>query len=472
MVNPGNEQITLKELLKKYTDYNSSDEVICPAVWDHLCVNTMGKNRLCCNSVTSISDNIFLDPNDTVKRLSSNELLRFSRNLEMDGRTLIAALPFLKHWYDLREPTRQAMMKGERPSVCQQCWHKEDMGMRSLRQMFISKYKRKGLWKDFKDRVQRNIIRETPEELDLKLGNFCNLSCRMCSGFSSSKVSAEYKKIKKETGVALGNDYEMNLKVLPWYDWPEFLDLLYYFINNGVRSIKFTGGEPLMVPNVRKVIEYCIETDKAKDLEFQIITNMTLLDESWMDLFREFRHVSINASIDGIGKTYEYIRKNANWTDVLKNLENLSNHENAHVHDKIVNGKVETNENKSIMQNITFTLSIYYILEAKNIIDLRRKLGCYLTCIPVFTPEYLDVKYAPELLKEDAIEILDSIDFMNITEQDFVKDMKAKITEKVDDTGHYYKVKDMQEEVVKVSLLRDKFRDQNWHDQDIAKYYS
>ena len=199
---------------------------------------------------------------------------------------------------------------------------------------------------------------------------------------------------------------------------------------------------------------------------------MTLLDESWMDLFREFRHVSINASIDGIGKTYEYIRKNANWTDVLKNLENLSNHENAHVHDKIVNGKVETNENKSIMQNITFTLSIYNILEAKNIIDLRRKLGCYLTCIPVFTPEYLDVKYAPELLKEDAIEILDNIDFMNITEQDFVKDMKAKITEKVDDTGHYYKVKDMQEEVVKVSLLRDKFRDQNWHDQDIAKYYS
>ena len=55
----------------------------------------------------------------------------------------------------------------------------------------------------------------------------------------------------------------------------------------------------------------------------------------------------------------------------------------------------------------------------------------------------------PELLKEDAIEILDNIDFMNITEQDFVKDMKAKITEKVDDTGHYYKVKDMQEEVVK-----------------------
>ena len=81
MTNPGNEQITLKELLKKYTDYNSSDDVICPAVWDHLCVNTMGKNRLCCNSVTTISDNIFLDPKDTIKRISSEELLKFSRNL-------------------------------------------------------------------------------------------------------------------------------------------------------------------------------------------------------------------------------------------------------------------------------------------------------------------------------------------------------------------------------------------------------
>ena len=241
MVNPGNEQITLKGL-SKFSDNNNSDEVICPAVWDHLCVNTMGKNRLCCNSVTSISDNIFLDPKDDTPRYKAMDLIRFSRNTDIDGRTLIAALPFLKHWYDLREPTRQEMLNGKRPAVCQQCWHKEDMGMRSLRQMFISKYKMKGLWKDFLERAKKNIISEVPQELDLKLGNFCNLSCRMCSGFSSSKALTEIKKIKKDTGIALGNEMEMNLKVLPWYDWPEFLDLLYYFINNGVRSIKFTGG--------------------------------------------------------------------------------------------------------------------------------------------------------------------------------------------------------------------------------------
>ena len=57
--------------------------------------------------------------------------------------------------------------------------------------------------------------------------------------------------------------------------------------------------------------------------------------------------------------------------------------------------------------------------------------------------------------------------------------MKAKISEKppynyrknnlIDDFAN--KVKDMQEEMLKISLLRDKFRDQNWHDQDIAKYY-
>ena len=35
-------------------------DTLCPAVWDHLCINTMGKNRLCCNAVTQDKDK-FID---------------------------------------------------------------------------------------------------------------------------------------------------------------------------------------------------------------------------------------------------------------------------------------------------------------------------------------------------------------------------------------------------------------------------
>ena len=65
-------------------------DTVCPAVWDHLCVNTMGKNRLCCNAVTQDKD-------------------RFIGGLD-------------KHWNDLRDGVKKEMLSGGRPEICKSCW--------------------------------------------------------------------------------------------------------------------------------------------------------------------------------------------------------------------------------------------------------------------------------------------------------------------------------------------------------------
>ena len=453
---------------------NKESKTICPAVWDHLCVNTMGRNRLCCNALTNNNDKIFLDPNDTEKQIKQKDLLEWSRSSDIDGRTLIAGLGFLKHWTHNREPTKKALLKGEQPKVCQQCWHKEKIGMKSLRQFMIDRYKRRNIWEDFLKRANnKKIINKTPTELDLKLGNFCNLSCRMCSGFSSSKFLSETRKILKETGYDTSkNRYEKDLHkhIVPWWDYPEFLQLLYYFIDNGLRSIKFTGGEPLMVPNVKKVMEYCIETNKVKDLELTIITNMTLIDKEWMNLFSEFKQVSIIGSIDGIGKTYEYIRYPTNWNDVYNKLKLISADSNVYNNDKMdKDGKFIPSKESYIVGTFTFTLSIYNILEVKNIINLRREIGFGLNCIPVFNPAYLDVKYAPELLKDEALEMAESIEPVNENEAIFIKDFKAKVEESESNIGN---IKEMQNKMLEITRVKDPFRKQNFDDQDIAKYYS
>ena len=90
---------------------------ICPAVWDHLCINTNGKNRLCCNSHTR-SDDSFLNNFD-------------------------------EHWNAYRDRLKKEMLDGKRPKECNSCWDKEDLGVKSLRQYMIERHKNRGIWEDF-----------------------------------------------------------------------------------------------------------------------------------------------------------------------------------------------------------------------------------------------------------------------------------------------------------------------------------
>jgi sulfatase maturation enzyme AslB (radical SAM superfamily) len=233
---------------------------ICPAVWDHLCINTAGKNRLCCNAVTQEND-WFLENYDA-------------------------------HWTDFRNNIKEQMLAGAKPDACKSCWQKEAIGITSLREQFIQNYQIRNQSLDFSNR-------DFPLELDLKLGNYCNLSCRMCSSFSSSTYAKEFKTIYKDTGVDYGVDaYEKDYVQNKWYSDPKFVKIIKQMIDNGLQQLKFTGGEPLMVPAVKTLLEYCIETDTAHNVDLVLITNGTLLDKQWIEILNKFRHVSLIFSID------------------------------------------------------------------------------------------------------------------------------------------------------------------------------
>jgi sulfatase maturation enzyme AslB (radical SAM superfamily) len=384
---------------------------LCPAVWDHLCVNTMGKNRLCCNAVTQEGD-------------------KFIGNLE-------------NHWTNFRNTVKKQMLAGDRPDVCKSCWKKEDANITSLRQQFIKSYKNFNHWEEFLNNL--NNIKKSPTELDLKLGNYCNLSCRMCSSYSSSGVANEFKKIFKETGIDLGVDeFEKHFVQDKWYLQKEFVDNIKEIINNGLRHLKFTGGEPLMVPSVKTLINYCITNDYAKNIELVLITNATLIDNQWIEKFKHFKHVHINCSIDGIGNTFEYIRHPAKWTDVKKNLKKLA-----------------SESSDSFKTHITFTLQIYNILEIKNMIDLSKEFNLDIDMIPLDTPNYLDVRNAPQLLKDRALDIIDTLNFDGSYKQ-FVNNVRSTIIQSSNNNT---------EEFLKVTRLKDKYKKQNIETLEIWKYY-
>ena len=183
---------------------------------------------------------------------------------------------------------------------CYECKAEEERGRKSLRQ-------ESNEWFNEAQGIQY---------WDLKLHNTCNLTCVMCNPLSSSKwhtmVNANpdedwHRLVKVEAGMKTG-----------WHKdiLPEILSSLY-----DTKYLKFTGGEPLMIPHVRKIITQLYEDEVSPSVRLSIITNGTIpLDAELLKMLLTFKQVIFLVSIDGIEDKFEYIRAGANWKEVEANL--------------------------------------------------------------------------------------------------------------------------------------------------------
>jgi len=77
------------------------------------------------------------------------------------------------------------MLDNMRDTGCNICWEKEDRGYSSLRQHSNQ------IYKDHVEDIKQNKKVEHPFYIDLRLGNLCNLKCRMCISDWSSQIAGE-----------------------------------------------------------------------------------------------------------------------------------------------------------------------------------------------------------------------------------------------------------------------------------------
>ena len=82
---------------------------------------------------------------------------------------------------------RNKFLAGEKPTECKRCWDEEDAGINSKRISFAEHFSGDDTIPDtlFTDPVTEKNI----QYVDLKLGNVCNLKCRICNSMSSSNGS-------------------------------------------------------------------------------------------------------------------------------------------------------------------------------------------------------------------------------------------------------------------------------------------
>ena len=215
---------------------------------------------------------------------------------------------------DYMRQLRQQFLDQQRPQTCRKCWNEERAGRTSKRMHTLDRLKHTVPdWEWTAD--ARPLM-----FLDLKLGNICNLKCRICGSWSSSQFAAEEiafapPEEKKKTFA-----YQM----LQAGAWPRDNPLFWQEIDsvlNQVRYIEFTGGEPFLIAEHFDMLQGIVDRGIAGQVEIHYNTNGTTYPEQAEKIWRHFRTVEIAFSLDDIESRFEYQRTNAKWHDVCENLD-------------------------------------------------------------------------------------------------------------------------------------------------------
>jgi len=208
---------------------------------------------------------------------------------------------------------RQEFLEGQRPKTCRRCWAVEDAGGTSKRMHTLDRLKHMGITPTWTADAKPLMF------LDLKLGNICNLKCRICGSWSSSQFATEELKF-----VAGDKKQSFHYEMLKAGAWPRENSQFWTELNNSlthIRYLEFTGGEPFMIQEHFDLLQTLVDQGVSDQIEIHYNTNGTQYPEHAESIWRYFKHVEIAFSIDDVGHRFEYQRTNAVWAEVCVNIE-------------------------------------------------------------------------------------------------------------------------------------------------------
>jgi hypothetical protein len=372
--------------------------------------------------------------------------------------------PLEYHWNsETMTRIRRQVLRGERPSECEPCFSLEDQGVESLRQRHVKgeiPEARINLYPDALSKMSHDFTMpfEIPT-MELKLNNLCNLKCRMCHPMDSTswndwdQVEEFYK---KENNIMFHIVNEHNLKEKPFLDkfqdnpewWASLEKNLPHF-----RRVEFAGGEPLMDPQHYRILDML--APYGDQIEIKYATNLTTLGKSNRTIWQywpKFKSVAVNVSIDGIGNSYEYVRGNASWAELVNNIK-----------------QIQTIPNISrIVGAVTVQVSNVLILD-KMIEYFLTDLGIVFHTHRVEYPRVLSAQVLPRPLVDLAYDRLEAMK-SRITEYDIIKKHPTLLTytlRQIEDNQNYLRARDQSHlwsDCIEFNRRLDQSRDQSFTD--------
>jgi MoaA/NifB/PqqE/SkfB family radical SAM enzyme len=262
----------------------------CILPWVSLETSPIGTVRPCC-----LADDEIVDDNGNKFELSTATFSNVQNS---------------KHMQQLR----QDFLDGKKPQTCRRCWNEERAGRTSKRMHTLDRLKHMLPDQEWSADAKPLMF------LDLKLGNICNLKCRICGSWSSSQYATE-----ELNDLPLGAEKKSNhaYQMLRAGAWPRENQQFWNEIDqvvDQIRYIEFTGGEPFMIQEHFAMLQGLVDRGIAGNVEIHYNTNGTQYPDQAEEIWKHFKTVEIAFSIDDLGARFEYQRSNAVWSEVEANI--------------------------------------------------------------------------------------------------------------------------------------------------------
>ena len=229
------------------------------------------------------------------------------------------------HNSDWLKEIKTDMVEGRVPKACSNCKAKEDLGLKSTRGA-MWKYYGIGPEPEYENMWFYNKFDvDTPSHirrLELRFSNLCNMKCRMCDETSSSEWALEKKKynlapsiVNNIDGLQDTNSSHVIRITEDKIDALKNVELLTHLVR-----VCFTGGEPLLIKEYYDYMDFLIDSGLNKQTDIELFTNCSVYNPLFVDRLNKFKHVELTMSLDGVGKTAEYIRHGMPWSTIQKNV--------------------------------------------------------------------------------------------------------------------------------------------------------
>jgi len=203
---------------------------------------------------------------------------------------------------DYMKELRAAFLRGGKPPGCTQCWQEEKTAGRMS--------KRKTTFIKLKNiEISYTEADVAPYFLDIKLGNICNLKCRICGSWSSSKWAQEEIDISN-------NNNPLAYEQLNKGQWPRRIPSWWDSLEDALEHIEYleiTGGEPFLINEHFDLLQVLVDRGYSKKIDIHYNTNGTTWPARGLELWSHFKRVEIAFSIDDVSARFEYQRHGADW---------------------------------------------------------------------------------------------------------------------------------------------------------------
>jgi organic radical activating enzyme len=279
--------------------------VFCNSPWYELHIYWDGTLAFCCHATPRVPYDLSLKQTYNIKNMSIGE------------------------WYNspAMQEARLNVLGDQRWSHCDRCWHEESVAFTSrrhrsnqksviFRQNFDASFQQSPGYKKFKHSLDNQGDYDgMPIDLHIDLGNYCNLACKMCNPYASSRIATQHR----QWGIMDTSTQDWTVDQAVWDRFKQEIVSV-----PTLKNIHFMGGETLIQPRFRELIDYLVEQGRT-DVCISFVTNGTSYDPTLIEKFKLFPRVGIEVSIEAMDCVNDYVRQGTDTKIVIDHINRYLN---------------------------------------------------------------------------------------------------------------------------------------------------